>query len=123
MTHLLVVDDDEFLLKATARGLKIAGYTVEPCSTPADALRLFKANPAKYAAIVSDMEMPGFHGDALCLFCREVDPTVPFILCSGKVEVFARAGTCGASHAFLKPYSAGEMKEVLVKLISNRTPA
>jgi DNA-binding NtrC family response regulator len=58
--RILVVDDDDFVLRSTERSLKRNGF--EPVATiwPADALRMAQEQP--FAAVVSDMMMPVMHG-------------------------------------------------------------
>lgn len=116
VTCILLVDDDAMVLNAVASGLRLAGYAIDKYLSPVEALATFAKDPSRYSAVISDMEMPGFHGDELCRRCRAIDPSIPFILCSGKSEVFARARVCGASRAFQKPYSSAEMKDTLTKL-------
>ena len=120
-TRVLVVDDDAMVLRATARILKRAGFDVTTSQTSDDALfarsaqvRYGNAGGFGVDVVVSDLEMPGMHGDALCRAWRELDicPT-PFILLSGSDTVFERARACGARAAFSKPVDPGVLVEAV----------
>lgn len=98
--RVLVVDDDEMVLRATSRVLKAAGFDVLTAPGVRSALSL--APGRDIAVVVSDLEMPVMHGDVFCREWQAVAPT-PFILLSGSASVFERALACGARQAFLKP--------------------
>jgi DNA-binding response OmpR family regulator len=112
--RILVVDDEEMLLKATATGLRLEGYVVDKTMDPREALRWIKEEDPKwrYTAVVSDLEMPFLTGDQLCIEAHKTCD-VPFILVSGKLEVFDRAEACGAVKAFTKPYARRDLITVL----------
>lgn len=119
--RILVVDDNKMVLDATVRGLRITGYKVSTATRPSDALKLFKAGE-RFAVVVSDLEMPGMHGDEFCREVQKIAPT-PFILQSGHSSVIARAAECGASVAFLKPVHPTDLREALAKLIAKASSA
>ncbi len=118
MTRLLIVDDEPLVLKAMARSFRITGYEILTAGHPADALARFQAGE-RFDAVISDMEMPGMHGDELC---REVQKIVstPFILQSGNPAVTARAIDCGASYGFVKPVDPPMLREAVAELIRHR---
>ena len=122
MPTILLVDDDISVLRAMERGFKIQGVTVKAVSNPVDALDLIK-NGERFDAIVSDMEMPRMHGDELCREVRKIEPTIPFILCSGNSQVHARAEECGADAAFDKPVLPSTIKGAIEALIANPAKA
>ena len=103
--RVLVVDDDDMVLRATSRVLTRAGFDVVSTADPRTA-RILLAQAAvetegeRYAVVVSDLDMPYWPGDMLCLDARG---KTPFILLSGSTAVFDRARACGARAAFLKP--------------------
>jgi DNA-binding response OmpR family regulator len=111
---ILVVEDDALLLKAISHGLRRAGYEVEGTDDPREALRRIK-DGARYALVVSDLEMPHMHGDELCREVQQVALT-PFIIVSGYASVFSRASDCGAK-CLLKPYATRELYEAVNGLI------
>ncbi len=100
--RVLIVDDDEPLLRATARTLKRAGCEVVTASSPFAALDTLRGQLIDI--IVSDLEMPGMCGDALCREVQTFRPT-PFILLSGNsMALVPRGQACGATVMLCKPY-------------------
>src|SRR5688572_13887726 len=61
--RLLVVDDDDMVLQATARLLRSLGYVVVECLSGAQALTLLDQEP--FDIVISDIGMPGIDGIAL----------------------------------------------------------
>lgn len=120
--RLLVVDDDVHVLRATERGLRIHGHEVVTANSGTEALDLIRRLGQRFEAIVSDLEMPGMHGDKLCEEVQKIVPT-PFILVSGNATVFERASMCGAAASFLKPVTPSDLKDALAQLISKTAVA
>lgn len=58
--RLLVVDDDRYLLLALRQTLELAGYAVDTFSLGQEAL--IAAQEQAYAAVLSDIRMPGLDG-------------------------------------------------------------
>lgn len=116
MTRILLVDDDEMVLNACARGLRITGYEITKVLSPNAALDLFK-NGERFAAVVSDLEMPRMHGDELCREVQKIAPT-PFIIQSGHGDVHKRADACGAAASFMKPVNPSDLRDALARLIT-----
>jgi DNA-binding NtrC family response regulator len=79
-SSLLLIDDDPVLLQALPETLRLRlpQLTVETCVSAGVALeRLHLRN---YAAIVSDLRMPGMDGLTLLRTIRELRPVTPVIL-------------------------------------------
>lgn len=80
--RLLLVDDDQLLLRATRRALQDR-YHVLISSTPTDALRIMEEQPVD--VLVSDYEIPTTEGGAWLLEQAErLFPSVARILISGR---------------------------------------
>ena len=81
--RILLVDDEAALLNSTGRMLERLGYAVQSTTDPAEALNRFKANPAAFDLVITDMAMPKITGVELSREILHIRPTVPIILCSG----------------------------------------
>ena len=68
---ILVVDDDEGVLRATERALSSRGFRVLSASSATAALALA---PEHLDAVVADLVMPGAQGDALVRKLRARQP-------------------------------------------------
>jgi DNA-binding NtrC family response regulator len=114
--RLLVVDDEAALLQLLRRYLERLGYRVDTAATAEDALTQFSASPNDYAAIVTDMTLPGMNGEELLERMRTVRPGVPALISSG-YPYEARSAATG----FLqKPYLPAMLAEALERLLKRR---
>ena len=81
--RILVVDDEESLLKAEMEMLERLGYKVTGTTSPMEALETFRKQPDEFDLIYTDMTMPGMTGLTLAKKLMEIRPHVPVILYSG----------------------------------------
>ena len=81
--NILVVDDEEVLVQMMTRALVTLGYRVEATSDSAIALELVRADPQRFALLLTDQTMPGLTGLALVRKVRQIRPDLPIILMSG----------------------------------------
>jgi PAS domain S-box-containing protein len=88
--RVLLIDDEEALINLGENMLTKLGYTVETRTSPIEAIEAFKANPAKFDLIISDMTMPNMTGDALASEMLKIRPDIPILLCTGFSEQLTR---------------------------------
>ncbi len=81
--RILLVDDEAPLVDLLTRYLERLGYQVEACLTPADALKLFEADPSRYSLVLTDLTLPGMSGDAMIARMRAIAPKLRVIVSSG----------------------------------------
>ena len=84
--HILVVDDEPMLAEYIGNLLELHGYQPTIKTDSQQALKLFQAEPDKFALLVTDQTMPGLNGLELINQLREIRPGLPVILCSGFSE-------------------------------------
>jgi EAL domain-containing protein (putative c-di-GMP-specific phosphodiesterase class I) len=101
--RVLIVDDNDEILRAHERVLVRAGYDVEVASDGLEALE--KLEDGGVDAIVSDISMPKMDGIALLRTVREGDLDLPVLLLTGdpKVETAVEAIQHGALRYLIKP--------------------
>lgn len=75
---VLVVDDDESIIRLVQEILGTAGIDSDAASSAADALAMMDKNP--YSVVVSDIHMPGMSGVELISALKKVSPTVQVIM-------------------------------------------
>jgi len=113
--HILVVDDDEMVLRATVRSLRNE-FDCVAISKPEEALRV--AQEQKFDAVVSDVSMPVMNGfqlrDAVC----KAVPTM-----HGKFLFVSGGGATPALHEQLqrtqylpKPYTMTDLVAAVRKI-------
>ncbi len=92
--RILLVDDEEDIVKLGSRVLQDLGYAVVPKTSSVSALQLFTADPYAFDLVISDLTMPKMTGREFISRLRDVRPELPAILISGLHEgIAAEAGT------------------------------
>ena len=76
--HVLVVDDDEDILRLLSIRLRARGFRVTTAASAEEALARIAVDPPR--AVVSDVRLPGRDGLALFEEIRSTRPTLPVIL-------------------------------------------
>jgi EAL domain-containing protein (putative c-di-GMP-specific phosphodiesterase class I) len=110
--RVLVVDDDETVLRVHARILATAGYHVETAADGAAAAKALER--ASFDVVFSDIDMPGMTGIQLLERVRAYDLDVPVVLITGNpsVETAIKAMEQGALRYLVKPVE----RDALVKV-------
>jgi PAS domain S-box-containing protein len=80
---ILLVDDEEKLLKACRDGMKLLGYTVFTANSGDKAVGIFSEKAEAIDVVVLDMIMPGLSGKETYRRLKQVDPRVRVLLASG----------------------------------------
>jgi CheY-like chemotaxis protein len=112
---ILVVDDDQAVLRSTVRVLETVGYAAVPAASGQEALELI-ANGLKPELVLADFAMPQMTGVELAKAICATHPNLPVILVTGYVdreilEEFREA------QILRKPYDDDElMKAILTAL-------
>ena len=83
---ILVVDDDETVVRMEKRLLENLGYRIEAVSSSREALRVFSEKKDDYDLVITDMTMPGLTGVDLARELLVLRPDLPIIICTGFSE-------------------------------------
>ena len=123
---VLLVDDDQALIHLTERVLSRLGYQVHSFTQPAEALKQFEQSPGTYAAVITDLSMPGMTGADLVRGLRQINPRSAVILTTGFIrpEDQREADQLNIQSLLLKPSSLEEMSVHLAQALesSQSTP-
>lgn len=117
---VLVIDDEDIILKLASSVLKRCGFTPLTANGGEEGLKLFKEHAAGIKAVVLDMSMPHMSGKEVYIRLKEIDPQVKTVISSGfehddrVKEVFA----LGANIFLHKPYNYTDMVIKLQELLS-----
>jgi PAS domain S-box-containing protein len=111
---VLVVDDEEIILRTTRAVLENSGFRVLVASGGEEAINLFRTQAEDVSLILLDMMMPGMSGDQAFRHLRAIRPDIPIMVSSGYSESQVMRYFSGSRvSAFIqKPYTSN-------KLISN----
>lgn len=111
--RLLVVDDDVRVRTALASLLQTAGHEVEVASSGAEAIARYRE--CGFDCVVTDMEMPGLNGLAVCRAIKDYDRDAYVILLSGSDadEAAADIEAAGVDRVLIKPVTLNELLQVV----------
>jgi PAS domain S-box-containing protein len=117
--HVLVVDDEEPLVRLATRTLEELGYAPQGFTSSSAALEAFRADPQRFDAVITDERMPSMSGAALIREVRSIRRKIPILLVSGYLgaAVVDRAYNAGADEVLKKPLSARELAVALARLL------
>lgn len=120
--NILYVDDESALTDLVSQMLSAMKYNVTTFNSPTAALSHFKARPAFYKLVITDLTMPEMTGDKLASAILEIRPDIPILLCTGYNDLgntnnqrfhsnkdFLKES--GITSIFNKPFTADEMKQ------------
>ena len=112
--RILIVDDDELILDALRRQLH-SRFDVSTVTGGKEAMsRVMSEGP--FAAVVSDLRMPGMDGVTLLYLIRKAAPLTIRILLSGKTDMEAASAAVNDASVFRllsKPCPAGMLLRAL----------
>ena len=111
MNSVLVVEDDELLVKVLERLLSVSGFEVQATDNGEAALEL--AETARPDLIILDCLLPGMHGFEILRSLKDsgVLKDIPVILLTAqdREEDIVRGLSLGASDYIVKPFKAKEL--------------
>ena len=113
---ILVVDDEESVLRMTTLVLESFGYRVLAAVSGAEAETLFRAHRDEIKVVFTDMTMPGMDGATLIRKVREIDPHARVIAASGLGAAQA-ARVAGVRRFLSKPYTADTVLKAITDAV------
>lgn len=84
--RILIVDDNEEVIKVLKKGLQQQGYKVVYYTSPIQALKVWKANYNLYDIVITDFMMSDMRGNELAREMKAVKPGIPIILMTGYMD-------------------------------------
>lgn len=107
--------------------LERLGYQIQIRTSSIEALELFRSNPDRFDAIITDMTMPQMNGLALAREILAIRPNIPIILCTGFSDEAneTRARSVGIRAFLFKPIIlfdiASKIREVIDQYKSSKS--
>ena len=121
---VLVVDDEEAVLRFVDRVLRDAGSKTAVANSGPEAIEVAK-KVGPLGALVTDVMMPGMTGDELARMLRQTEPTLKVLYLTGYSDrLFKEKSTLWADEAFLdKPCTVKGLREAVSLLITGKFEA
>lgn len=118
---IIVVEDDPIVRDIAAEAFREAGYVVVEFGSADEALVLIEASPSRFAALVTDVQMPGTcDGLELAAAAAGRWPGMPVLVTSGGLRLGGRAVPAGA--VFVpKPWQPSALVDRVQDLVARRT--
>ena len=116
---ILVVDDEESLVRLAEEVLAGLGYEPVGCGGALEALRMVRAAPGRFDVVVSDVVMPEMTGTQLATELRRLQPGLPVVLMSGYggPDLQQQAQAVGVQALLMKPLRAAELASCLAAVL------
>ncbi len=114
MDTILLVDDEENILKALQRVLRREGYHILSTTDPTEALKI--ASKELPSVIVSDQKMPRMSGSELLSQVKDISPDTVRIMLTGYADMQSALSAINEGQVFRfisKPWNDDELREVL----------
>ena len=118
LPRILIVDDDEGLARIIGEYLSACGFDSEPAASAAQARNCLMRS--KYAAVLSDFQMPGESGLDLLSHVKSRYPGLPFVMMTGarSSRLKHEAMMMGSSGYIEKPFRLEDLVKAVAAVLA-----
>ena len=110
--RILIVDDEQTIVSFLTRFLTSEGFCVCSAGDGGSALKLLKTNyGSRFAALITDLQMPGVRGQELLKAAHDFDPSLTILVITA-LDDTDLAVSCmreGAADYILKPFAIDDV--------------
>jgi PAS domain S-box-containing protein len=120
--RILFVDDEEILAEMGKSVLEWLGYEVTVTTSSVEALELFRTQPDRFDAVITDYTMPHTTGADLAKEMMRIRPGIPVIMCTGFSERIseAKASDMGIRAFAMKPLNMRNLAETVRRVLDKK---
>ena len=117
---VLLIEDDPHVRLGCEQAMQLAGIPVDAVATAEEAQRRLTADFP--GIVVTDMRLPKADGMEVLRRCQAMDADLPVIIITGHgdVTLAVEAMRCGAYDFMQKPFSTGDLLEVVRRALEKR---
>ena len=118
--RILIVDDEDIVVRSCLRILAETGYTLDVARSGAEALR--KIDGATYDVLLLDIMMPQINGLEVLQHVRQKRPASEVIMFTGlsQAQTALRAQELGAFAYLPKPFDPEQLRELIAQALARR---
>ncbi|HXC02130.1 MAG TPA: response regulator [Opitutaceae bacterium] len=121
--RVLFVDDEEVLVQLGQKTLTELGYEVEVATEPAVALAMVRADPQRFALVITDQTMPEMTGLVLAGQLLRIRPKLPIIITTGYNAALtaAQVEAVGIRQLLFKPITVQSLGTAVHAILSAKS--
>lgn len=121
--RILLVDDEESLVRIGVRTLSMLGYAAEGETKVLEALARLRREPQAFQLVITDQTMPSMSGLEFAQHIRDLRADLPVVLTSGNSEAItpAKVQAAGVRDVLSKPYNIATLAEVIGRNLHSGT--
>ena len=117
--RVLLIDDEEPVLRVTRRILERFGYDVASFSRSADALDAVHAEPLRFDVVITDLNMPDRGGLDVARAIAALRPNLPIVLMSGNRHATDPDVAAASIHSYLsKPFTGQALADAVSRAMT-----
>jgi two-component system cell cycle sensor histidine kinase/response regulator CckA len=119
---ILLVDDEDNILQATAATLEHFGYRTLASSNGVEAVAAYRASAGEIDLVLTDMAMPEMDGPSLIRELRELEPDLKIVGMSGlmNAEQTAELKSLGIDSFLTKPFNAEKLLKAVADVLAGK---
>lgn len=116
---ILLVEDEQKLAEALAKGLAHEGYTADIINDGKKALTRISLHRNDYDLMILDLMLPSMDGLEICRQMREMNITIPILILTARAETDTKVQLLlsGADDYLVKPFSFAELNARIQALL------
>ncbi|MEK7156201.1 MAG: response regulator transcription factor [Patescibacteria group bacterium] len=116
---ILLVEDEQKLAEALAKGLAHEGYTADIIGDGKKALTRISLHRNDYDLMILDLMLPSMDGLEICRQVREMNITIPILILTARAETDTKVQLLlsGADDYLVKPFSFAELNARIQALL------
>ena len=116
---ILLVEDEQKLADALAKGLAHEGYTADIVGDGKKALTRISLHRNDYDLMILDLMLPSMDGLEICRQVREMNITIPILILTARAETDTKVKLLlsGADDYLVKPFSFAELNARIQALL------
>src|SRR3990167_6352063 len=120
---ILLVEDEQKLADALAKGLAHEGYTADIVGDGKKAVTRISLHRNDYDLMILDLMLPSMDGLEICRQAREMNITIPILILTARAETDTKVKLllAGADDYLVKPFSFAELSARLQALLRRPT--
>jgi two-component system cell cycle sensor histidine kinase/response regulator CckA len=121
---VLLIEDEVFIIEMVKAVLTDKGYAVLVARDGEEGVAKFSRHQREIVAVLSDFGLPKLRGDAVASRIKTIDPKANIILISGFFDPGVRSEMekIGVTRLLQKPFSFGELTEILKSVLDAAAP-